>query len=84
VGAVGEESNSSFTAHFLTSHLSALPHAYNPMELAQWQQNLEQAITNTLKTVSRETNHLLQQVEILPNKLPAPLEAAVNSSEASD
>jgi len=53
------------------------------MELAQWQQNLEQAITNTLKTVSRETNHLLQQVEILPNKLPAPLlEAAVNSSEA--
>jgi len=33
-----------------------------PMELAQSQQNLEQVISNTLKTVSRETNHLLQLV----------------------
>lgn len=56
----------------------------NPMELAQWQQNLEQAIANTLKTASLETNRLLQQAEILPNKLPPPLlEAAANSSEAS-
>lgn len=56
----------------------------NPIRLAQWQQNLEQAIANTLKTVSRETNRLLQQAEILPKALPAPvLEAAVNASEDS-
>lgn len=55
----------------------------NPVELVQWQQNLEQGISNTLKSVSREINHLLQEAGILPNKLPAPLlEAAVNSSEA--
>jgi len=35
------------------------------MELLSGNRDLEQAITNTLKTVSRETNHLLQQVEIL-------------------
>ena len=68
------ESNSSFS----------YPHTSNPVELVQWQQKLEQAIANTLKTVSYETNSLLQKAGILPNKLPAPLlEAAVNSSEAS-
>lgn len=57
----------------------------NPMELAQWQQKLEQAIANTLKTFSRETNHLLQQTGISPNTLPSPvLEAAANSSEAAN
>ena len=83
-GEAGEaESNSSPPpVHHLS--LSAASDACNPMELAQWQHNLEQAIANTLKTVSRETNHLLQQVGILPNKLPGSLlEAAVNSSEAS-
>lgn len=83
-GEAGEaESNSSPppVPHF---SLSVASDACNPMDLAQWQQNLEQAIANTLKTVSRETNHLLQQVGILPNKLPGSLlEAAVNSSEAS-
>jgi len=34
------------------------PQPSSPMELAQSQQNLEQVISNTLKTVSRETNHL--------------------------
>jgi hypothetical protein len=58
------------------------PHPSSPRSLAQWQQNLEQAIANTLKTLSRETNRLLQQAGILPKSLPAPvLEAAVNASE---
>jgi len=48
------------------------------------QQNLEQVISNTLKTVSVKQSPL-QQAGILPNKLPAPLlEAAMNSSEASE
>ena len=56
----------------------------NPIELAVWQQNLEEAIANTVKTVSRETNSLLQQSGILPKKLPSPLlEAASNASFAS-
>ena len=62
-----------------------ISHCSNPMELAQWQHHLEEAITNTLKTVSRQTNSLLQQTGILSNKLPAQvLEAAVNSSEAAE
>lgn len=68
-------------------HPQREPHApsrRNPMDLAEWQQNLEQAIANTLKTVSHNTNRLLQQVGILPKKLPEPLlEAATNSSEAT-
>ncbi len=60
------------------------PHPSSPRTLAQWQQNLEQAIANTLKTLSRETNRLLQQAGILPKSLPAPvLEAAVNASEGA-
>ena len=68
--------------HPLTPSSSDRPS--NPMELVQWQQNIEIAIANTLKTTSREANRLLQQAGILPQKLPSPLlEAAANSSEAS-
>jgi len=59
-------------------------HVSSPEQLAQWQQNLEAAIAYTLKTLSLETNSLLQQAGILPQKLPAPLlEAAATASEAS-
>lgn len=55
----------------------------NP-KLLEWQQNLEQAISKTLKTLSYEINRLLQQTGILPKSLPSPLlEAAANSQEAS-
>jgi hypothetical protein len=57
----------------------------NPKLLIQWQQNLEQAIANTLKTSSHETNRLLQQAGILPKTLPAPvLEAAMNASASGE
>ena len=60
------------------------PLSSNPMDLAQWLQNLEQAITSTLKMAARETNRLLQQAGILPSKLPPPvLEVALEASEAS-
>ncbi len=56
----------------------------NPIKLAQWQQNVEEAIAHTLKTLSLETNLLLQQSGILPQKLPAPLlEAATAASETA-
>jgi hypothetical protein len=80
---LGQQASDQLLAYTRTEERDT-PQPSSPMELAQSQQNLEQVIANTLKTVSRETNHLLQQAGILPNKLPAPLlEAAVNSSEAS-
>lgn len=59
-------------------------HPSNPQRLAQWQQNLEEEIADSLKSVSREANLLLQQTGIVPNKLTPPLlEAAATASEAS-
>jgi hypothetical protein len=56
----------------------------NPLELVQWQQILEQAIAQVLKTLSLNTNRLLQQSGILPQKVPAPLiEAATTVSESA-
>jgi hypothetical protein len=57
----------------------------NPIELVQWQHNMEQAIAHTLKTFSLETNRLLQQAGILSQKLPSPLlEAATAAPDAAD
>lgn len=57
----------------------------NPIELVQWQHNMEQAIAHTLKTLSLETNRLLQQAGILSQKLPSPLlEAATAAPDAAD
>lgn len=57
----------------------------NPERLAQWQENLEQAIVQILGRLSRETNRLLQQAGILPKKLPeAILEVAGKAEGASD
>lgn len=77
---LGQDTSDQLLAHTHTDS----PSPSKPEDLAQWQQNLEEVIDNTLKTTSRETNNLLQQAGLLPNKLPVPvLEAAANSSEAS-
>jgi hypothetical protein len=56
----------------------------SPVELAIWQQNMEKAIYETLKKVSREANLALQKSGIFPKKLPEPiLEAAAAASEAA-
>ncbi len=69
----------------LTESINQNHHHSNPTELIQWQQNLEQAIANTLKISSHETNRLLQQAGILPKTLPAPvLEAAMNASASGE
>jgi hypothetical protein len=48
-----------------------------PEQLAQWLEKLEEAIAQTLRSISLETNRLLQQSGIIPEKLPpAVLEAA--------
>lgn len=77
-----EQDNSEFrsdNSEFLSACLS------NPIELVHWQHNLEQAIAHTLKTLSWETNRLLQQAGILPQKLPSPLlEAATTAPDAAE
>lgn len=57
----------------------------DPVELMKWQFQVEDAIANTLKTLSSQTNSLLQSAEILPNNLPlAPLlEAATSASDGA-
>ena len=51
-----------------------------PTDLIQWQRDLEQAIVDELQTASHAANRLLQQVGILPKKLPqAILEAAAKA-----
>lgn len=56
-----------------------------PEQLARWQEQLEEAIAKTLQTLSLDTNRLLQQRSILPNKLPvAVLEAAVQVEVPGD
>lgn len=57
----------------------------DPVELMKWQFQVEDAIASTLKTLSSQTNSLLQSAEILPNNLPlAPLlEAATSASDGA-
>ena len=56
----------------------------NPIELAKWQQNLEEVTQKILKKLSHDANLLLQKAGILPKKLPEPiLAAAAAASEAS-
>lgn len=57
----------------------------NPEDLATWQEQLEKAINQTLPTISRETNRLLQEKGILPKKLPdAVLEVAAKADPATE
>ena len=60
----------------------------NPVAVAQWQQNLEKAIEETLKKVSQTTNIFIQKTGILPQKLPEPIlvaaAAAASSQSSSD
>ncbi|MBW4643914.1 MAG: hypothetical protein KME23_13140 [Goleter apudmare HA4340-LM2] len=76
-GDEGDEENNYSLVASTSSNLS------NPIELAAWQQNLEDEMQSTLKKVSRDTNALLQKAGILPKKLPEPiLEAAAAAAAA--
>jgi hypothetical protein len=52
-------------------------------QLAQWLEQLEEAIAQTLQTTSLEANRLLQQSGIIPNKLPSAVLEAAAKVEAS-
>jgi hypothetical protein len=56
----------------------------NPIELVEWQQEVEEGIEETLKKVSQGANILIQKTGVLPKKLPEPiLTAATAASESS-
>ncbi len=52
-------------------------------QLLQWQEEIEQTISQILQKVSVQTNRLLQQTRIIPDKLPAQVLEAAAKSEAS-
>ncbi|MEH2028658.1 MAG: hypothetical protein V7K67_03085 [Nostoc sp.] len=61
-----------------------IPDTSNPIELAKWQQKLEEVTQEILKKLSHDANLLLQKAGVLPKKLPEPiLAAAAAASEAS-
>ncbi|CBN55506.1 MULTISPECIES: hypothetical protein [Kamptonema] len=69
----------------LKTQSSKNPSPQSADKLLQWQEKLEKAIGNTLKSLSRDSNRLLQNSGILPNQLPEPiLEAAVNADTSGD
>lgn len=55
-----------------------------PVHLAQWQQDLEEAIAQELGTASHAANRLLQQASILPSKLPEPILEAAAKADMSE
>ena len=55
----------------------------SPETLARWQRNIEKAIFNIIKLLSRDTNRLLQQSGILPNQLPEQVLEAAYQAESS-
>jgi hypothetical protein len=55
----------------------------NPIELVEWQQNLEAAIQETLKKLSQVVNILIQKNGVLPKKLPEPILMAATAAAAS-
>jgi hypothetical protein len=55
----------------------------NPIELAEWQQDLEADIQETLKKVSQLANVLIQKTGVLPKQLPEPILAAATAAAVS-
>ncbi len=55
----------------------------NPIELVEWQQDLEEAIQETLKKLSQLVNILIQKTGVLPKKLPEPILVAATAAAAS-
>ncbi|HEY9807365.1 MAG TPA: hypothetical protein V6D04_12400 [Candidatus Obscuribacterales bacterium] len=61
------------------------PQWLTPERLARWRAGVERSLVQTLRRVSREANHLLQQANILPKELPEVLlEAASKAEEVTE
>lgn len=84
---VGDEGDGEVTPMIMDTSTPEPPSldTSNPIELAKWQQNLEEVTQEILKKLSHDANLLLQKSGILPKKLPEPIlaAAAAAASEAS-
>lgn len=61
------------------------PPVSNPAEaLSRWQEHLETSLVKSLRTLSRDANRLLQQLDILPKKLPEPVLEVAAKAEPSE
>jgi hypothetical protein len=60
------------------------PDQLSPQDLAHWHEALEQGIVYELQSVSHATNRLLQQANILPQKLPDTLLEVASRVETSE
>lgn len=56
----------------------------NPIEVAEWHEDLEEGIQNTLRKVSQDANSLIQKAGILPQKLPEAILAAAASETSGE
>ncbi|MEH2182975.1 hypothetical protein [Nostoc sp.] len=86
VDEVDKEVTSSSSSLFLSTSNSQYltANTSDPIELAKWQQKLEEVMQEILKKLSHDANLLLQKARVLPKKLPEPiLAAAAAASEAS-
>lgn len=55
-----------------------------PQDILEWQEELEEAIAETLQTLSLQSNRLLQKMAIIPENLPVKVLEAAAKAEASD
>lgn len=72
----------SSTSQFLSQPQSLEP-LTPPKKLTLWQENLERAIDNLLKTLSRNANILIQKSGIFPQKLPESLLEVASQTEST-
>jgi len=63
---------------------SELIGSLSPIELSNWQDEIETGIMREFRVVSFKANRLLQQAGILPNKLPEFLKATSDSAREPD
>ncbi len=71
----GDADASTPTAVEPVAETPALPKPLNPVGLSHWQERLEAAIAHEFRVVTLKANRVLQQAGILPNQLPAFLQA---------
>lgn len=60
------------------------PRTLTPQDLANWRDELEQAIAAELRTASHAANRLLQQAGVLPKRLPEPVLEAATKADLSE
>jgi hypothetical protein len=79
------EENNEFSAinYQFPATNNQLPIPNSPESLARWQNSIEKSIAQILKLLSRDTNRLLQQSEILPSQLPEQVLEAASAAELS-